>query len=107
MNEAPKSINDLVNEALTRWLDLTEITFDKHGNVKHRAKNSPWQNYTLGSLTEGLNESRDLDPTGLTTFMMMRGLVEAYLRDIKFSAETLILNPASIEKQLLPMRAVR
>jgi hypothetical protein len=107
VNEAPKSINDLVNEALTRWLDLTEITFDKHGNVKHRAKNSPWQNYTLGSLTEGLNESRDLDPTGLTTFMMMRGLVEAYLRDIKFSAETLILNPASIEKQLLPMRAVR
>lgn len=101
------TVNSLVNEALGRWLKLTGIAFDKNGNVTRKAKNCPWQGYTLGSLTEGLNESRDLDPTGLTTFMMLRGMVESYLRDIKFDAETLILSPGTIESQLVPMRAVR
>lgn len=107
MLDERRTINDLVNDGLSLWLKLTAISFDKHGNVKTKAKNCPWQSHTLGELTQGLNESRDLDPTGLTTFMMLRGMVESYLRDIQFSAETLILNPASIESQIVPMRAVR
>ncbi len=104
----PPTINDLVNEALVRWLALTGLAFDKEGlNVVAKAKNCPWERYTLLHLTEGLNKSRELDPTGLTTFMMLRGMAESYFRDIKFDAETLILNPQSIEDQLVPMRAVR
>jgi hypothetical protein len=100
-------VNDLVNEALKRWLALTGLVFDKRGDVKASAENCPWQRYHLGELTRGLNESRDLDPTGLTTFMMLRGMVESYLRAITYSAEALILNASSIEAQLAPMRAVR
>jgi len=107
LNPAAAQVNDLVNEALGRWIALTGVVFDKSGNVKSHAKNCPWESYRLRSLTEGLNESRDLDPTGLTTFMMLRGMVESYLRDITYSAEVLILNAASVETQLVPMRAVR
>lgn len=107
MNEHPQTINDLVNEALHRWMRLTGAVFDEDGNLKRKAKNCPWEPWTLSQLTTGLNESRDLDPSGLTTFMMLRGMVESYLRDIKYSAETLILSPETIESQLGPMRAVR
>jgi hypothetical protein len=105
--ESRPSVNDLVNEALTRWLKLTKLVFDEEGRVESKANNCPWKSYELGGLTESLNESRDLDPTGLTTFMMLRGMAESYFREIKYDAETLILKPDSIESDLVPMRAVR
>ena len=99
------TINDLVNEALARWVALTGLAVNDGQRVV--AWNCPWQSYDVERQTEALNESRTLDPTGLTTFMLVRGLAEAYLHDIQFNAHDLILNPGSIETQLKPMRALR
>jgi len=99
------TINDLVNAALVRWIALTGLV-DEGGRTKV-APNCPWEPWTVRSYAETLNESRTLDKTGLTTFMLVRGLTEAYLKDIKVSAHDLILDPAAIEAQLGPMRALR
>lgn len=104
----PKTINELVNEALRRWVALTGLVMDDDGlNVKSCAGNCPWQSWTVRQHTEELNKSRELDPTGLTTFMLLRGLTESYLQQIQYDAHTLILDPSSIETQLVPMRALR
>jgi hypothetical protein len=99
------TVNDLVNDALTRWVALTGLV-DKKGSTGV-AKSCPWEPWKVRSLTESLSESRTLDPTGLTTFMLLRGLTEAYLQDIQFSAYDLILAPEAIESQLVPMRSLR
>lgn len=97
------SINELVNTALEGWAKL--IGIDAEGRVK--GKHNPWAEWDLREHTEKLNESRTLDPTGLTTFMMLRGLVERYLQEVKFSAYALILDPKSIGTQLVPMKKLR
>jgi hypothetical protein len=102
--DVTSSINDLVNVALEGWVKL--IGIDAEGNIP-RDKDNPWNEWDLREHTEKLNESRTLDPTGLTTFMMLRGIVELYLRDVKFSAYSLILDPRSIGDQLRPMKTLR
>ena len=93
-----------MNTALEGWVKL--IGIDAEGNIP-RDKDNPWGDWDLREHTEKLNESRTLDPTGLTTFMMLRGIVELYLRDVKFSAYSLILDPRSIGDQLRPMKTLR
>jgi len=96
------TINDLVNVALDGWAKLIGLTAE--GAVEG---DNPWGAYDLLSHTEKLNESRTLDPTGLTTFMMLRGLVERYLKDVTFDAYSLILDPRSIGARLRPMKALK
>lgn len=97
-----RTLNDLVNDAILRWMDLIGIDFE--GNIKG---SSPWSSYHLRDLTEDLSASRELDPTGLTTFMMLRGILEHFLKDITFTAFDLILEPRAISAKLAPMKALR
>lgn len=92
------SVNDLVNETLQGWASLIGLTDEGDVTVKH-----PWGTYEIGCHTEDLNGSRTLDPTGLTTFMMLRGIVERYLKKVVFNAHDLILDPGAIADQLKPM----
>lgn len=94
-----RSINDLVNDGLQRWLDVTGVDLT--------TRNYNTGNYQLRKYTEELSESRSMDPSGLTTFMMLRSLTEMYLKDITFTAYELILNPEAAEKKLASMRTLR
>lgn len=98
------TINDLTNIAIERWANL--IGIDAKGRIKKGVRN-PWSEWDLREHTEKLNESRTLDPTGLTTFMMLRGIVERYLKEVQFSAFDLILDPKSIAQQLVPMKGLK
>lgn len=95
-------INQLVNQALEGWVDLVGI--DEEGRIQ---KDNPWNTYALQDYTKELNASREFDPTGLTTFMMLRGLIERYLKDVSFSAYSIVLDPKGIEAQIAPMRKIR
>ena len=97
------TINDLVNRALQAWIDLTGV--DVEGRSWTRARNCPWHDVT--SVTKDVSESRELDPTGVTAFMLLRGLLEEYLRDLKVPCYDLILKPKSVEDVLTPMRELR
>lgn len=97
-----RSLNELVNEALMKWAAVTKT--NPEGPQSFRGT---WSQYELTEHLKELNLSRDLDITGLTTFMMLRGLTEAYLRTITFSAEELILEHKRVGKEIAPMHELR
>ncbi len=90
MNAIGAGTNELVNEALKRWSKLVNV-----------------MNWSVQEDLDTLNESRKYDPTGLTTFMLLRGMAESQLKTTAFNAYDVILNPEKIEKKVAPMRALR
>jgi hypothetical protein len=99
-------INQLVDEALTRWFaacgqDGTSRLWTVHfGDDDMSALD-------LHRHAQVLTESRALDPTGLTTFMLLRGLAEKWLRHVRFTAYELLLDPASVAEQMTRLQALR
>lgn len=89
-----RTVNELVNEALLRWVEVTGVDFNSN-------KYSRFKEYT-----EELNESRTMDMTGLTSFMLLRGLVDELAKNVKFSAYELITNPSTVKKVLGPLASL-
>lgn len=73
----PHLINDLVNRALLLYGELAL---------------RPKANWFDRDLIDELNASRDLDPTGLTTFMLLRGQTDSFLDTKTFSARKVLLH---------------
>lgn len=90
-----RAINDLVNEGLTQWLNL--VGLDPNDKRWTEARSN----------TEELSESRSFDPTGLTTFMMLRSLVEQFLVNTTFTALDLLTKSKDVARALKPMQAIR
>lgn len=104
-------LNILVNEILQKWIvvagiDLSVLSPDKkswtvslggglHGEANQRDH------------LKMLEKSWDLDPTGLTTLMIVRGYFEDFLKNLKFDAMDMILNRAKIASTLEPLEALR
>jgi len=98
-----ESINELTDLALA-WLEVERWSVhDKRAYSSAPASTG----YYLQEQIKKLNESRTLDPTGLTTFMMLRGLVESYLREVQISAYSLIFDSKLIDAQLHPMKELQ
>lgn len=107
----PVELNALVNAILQKWItiagiDLSVLSPDKkswtvsfggslHGEANQRDH------------LKMLEKSWDLDPTGLTTLMIVRGYFEEFLKDLKFDAMDMILNRARIASMLEPLEALR
>jgi len=85
-------VNDLVNDALLRWAGL------------HAGEKNSWE---FNEQRRDLNASRDLDPTGLTAFMMVRGLLEEWLKDRTFTGLDIVTDFADVSEKLAPARALR
>ena len=99
-----KSTNELVNEALKRWVEVTKT--DPERKV-FSFGGSGFSQYDLGRHLETLNESRSLDSSGLTTFMLLRGLTDVYLDSVSFTAKSVILDFGSVESATRPLRELR
>lgn len=99
-----RTINDLVNDALLRWVAVTGTDPERK---TFRWSNGTWGDYDLSRVLEDLNQSRELDPSGITTFMLLRGVAEAYLRDTHIAALDFLLDPASVEAKIAPLRDLR
>lgn len=100
-----KTINDILNEALTRWADLTGVDLDNRSWTLGGGK--LWTPRNIQKYTQAIADARDLDPSGLTAFMMLRGVFESYIKEISFSAYDLMLDPAAVADALEPMRDIR
>lgn len=77
-----EELNELLDEAIKIWADLTGI--DPNAD-----------RWTLGSLslrdqTKDITHSRDLDPTGLTTFMLLKVFTHGYIEQEQVTALDLI-----------------
>lgn len=97
------SVNDRVNEALRLWGEIIRLPKVKKPDGQPRMI-SEWE---LERHVGDLNTSRELDPTGVTTFMMLAGLLDEHLREEKFTWESVLLRPAEVEKKLAPVRELR
>lgn len=101
------TLNDLVNDAIQRWVAVTQTDPARRTLVLRGGVVDPWSPGFLTELLGDLNESRDLDPSGLTTFLLLRGLARAYLEDRTFPALALLEDRARVEADLAPLGALR
>ena len=76
------NINEVVNEGLLLWAKVAIRAND--------IEKPDWYSWDTRSMTDELNESRDLDPTGVTTFMLLNALTEIFLESECFSGLELI-----------------
>jgi hypothetical protein len=105
--ETQEGINALVDTALKRWFDITGQDGSAESWSVRLGDDSGMDSYDLHEHALALKESRRLDPTGLTTFMLLRGLAEKWLKTVAFTAYELILDPQSSEVELGRLRALR
>lgn len=86
------SLNERLNaalEAYARLVDLRDTTWAGREEI------------------ETLNASRDLDPSGVTTCLLLRGLLETFLATTTFSAKAILASPDLFMARLTAMQAVR
>lgn len=88
-------LNNVANEALTSWGALMGIGSGK--------EHEPWH---MRETLEKLRSSRTLDGSGLTTLMMLRGLLDQHLVEQKFSWKSVMLRPRAAKKTLKPFRSL-
>jgi hypothetical protein len=92
------TVNELVNEALIAWAKVARLDPERNTFGGWHAREE----------IDALNQSREWDPSGLTTFMMLRGLLDQYLTDeVHFSAKDLIENPEKVIERMRPIKALR
>ena len=87
-------LNDLVNDILQKWIvvagiDLSVLSPDK------KSFSVSWSGSLAGEANQRdhlkmLEKSWDMDPTGLTTLMIVRGFFEEFLKDLKFDAPSTV-----------------
>jgi len=95
---------DIVTDALKRWIEVAGIDLSV---LDPERKSLSFGEWDQKQEIETLQKMWDLDPSGLTTLMLIRGSFEEFLRDTKFSALDLILGPTDIQETLAPMIAMR
>lgn len=101
----PVNINDLVNDALQRWVAVTG-TDPKRTKFRIRVDGG-WDEWELKKALDAMNASRVMDPSGITTFMLLRGYAEEYLREYTIAALEFLTDPEAVEAKLAPLRAFR
>lgn len=87
-----ETLNERLNQAVLAFGELAEL------DPEH------WQDReTIGDL----NQSRELDRTGLTTFMLLGGMLERFTEETTFSAKEILAAPDAFEARLRRIRAVK
>lgn len=90
-----RDLADLLNEALPLWAEVTD-TRPGSGTIRIRPLARSWiqSDLELRKALDDLNESRILDPTGATTSLILRGMIDGFLHDIQVPWEEILRNPA-------------
>lgn len=92
-------IHELLNDAITKWVAVT--------GVKPGARSFKRGEYDLVRLLEDLRSTQELDFTGLSTFMLLRGAAEEYLKELKIDALDFLADPIGVEATIAPLRNLR
>lgn len=92
------TLHEQLNEALELWVALTGV------DPMNRSFNL--QSYHVQQTYEQLNEAQKLDPTGLTTAMLLRAFVEEWTLEATYSANDLLNRPGLVQSEIEKMRKV-
>jgi hypothetical protein len=98
-------LNKILNEALPQWAELTGTKLGARSYTFRPGSNSEFQDHDLKKYITDLNSARELDVSGTTAILLLRGLFEAYVREISFRVHALLFEPKKIEPILSGLRA--
>lgn len=98
-------LNKILNEALPRWAKLTGTKLGTHSYTFNLGSDSEFQDYDLKTYVSDLNAARSLDVSGTTAILLLRGLLEAYVKERALKIHALLFAPQEVEATLLEMRA--
>ena len=79
------TLHSRLNQAINQWVDFTEVAPREYGSFS-------WGEYEVQGTYRELNEAQDLDPTGLTTAMLLHTFVDAMARNTTLSMYELLYN---------------
>jgi hypothetical protein len=99
------TLNELLNDALLMWADVCDIDFTDDSYAFSFGDQFTPDN--LRKLAKEISAARDLDPTGLTSWMMLRGIWEAYLNQFTFTAYQIITDRGPVEALVSKMTSLR
>lgn len=94
----PKSLHEHLNDALKSWIKVTG-----EDPNKSRWNFSSWR---VKESYDELTAAQKLDPTGLTTAMLLRAFIEEWALDATYSANDLINSPTAVMEEVGRMREV-
>ncbi|MCU8645843.1 hypothetical protein OEZ66_12890, partial [Escherichia coli] len=95
---ASMTVSDKLFQALNLWVDLTGIDPDaKSFTVRMGAGLS---DLTIKRMHEQLRESQTLDPSGITTYLLLIAFSETYFINRSFSIEQLLNDPQNTQHYL-------
>lgn len=104
------NIGELLNRAFALWAKITD-TDPQRTSFKLRFRFSgeehEWDQMELTRLAKDLHATFQLDTTGLSSFMLLRGAAEDYLAATQINALRFLNDPEGVEKQIQPMRELR
>lgn len=99
-------IHTLLNDAIQKWIAVTGVSPGRK-SLKIRLDDGAYDEWELSKLLTDLRVLQELDPTGLSTFMLLRGAAEEYLKGLSIVALDFLTDPAGVEKRVAPLRDIR
>ena len=88
----------LANHIIERWIEAAQIPIEKfYSGDKY---------YEQKDLIK-IAETTQWDPTGITALMLLYGVVESYVVDMKFTGVQVLDNLDDLQKTLLPLKKIR
>ena len=94
------TVNDLVNEALLLWAEIFNI------DVEAKSWSGNLGSWQLRRHAEELSAARDLDTSGLTTFMMLKALLNDQLQRVTVKAIDFLRNHDQVREDMRPLDAL-
>lgn len=88
----------LANHIIERWIGAAQIPTDKFG-----CGNKYYEQKDLMKIAE----TTLWDPTGVTALMLLYGVVESYVVDMKFTGVQVLDNLDDLQKTLFPLKELR
>lgn len=87
--------NHLIDEILLKFVELMNIKLNADGSFEGSI--GDWDKQQL---VKDIANSRELDETGLTTFMLLRGTIEQRLKTMVFTAHDFLTRPDYVQRSM-------
>lgn len=92
------NLHEITNRALEQWIAVTGV--DPEGGWT-------WGSYRIHQINSYIQEAQDLDPSGLTAFMVVRAVVRDYIEGHKFDALSLLDGDETLLERISALRRLK
>jgi hypothetical protein len=101
---AQDKINELLNEAVRIWTEITKVDLTSNAWHFRYDANQQFTNHELQQSLEDLNATREMDLSGLTTGLLLHGYLNLYLERMAFTGNQVIRELDKLLETVKPFR---